>query len=852
MSAPLHTLWRISLRDLRGSARHFTVFICSLILGVASIATIGLLLASAERGIDNNADALLGGDLLVQTLYKPMPQDAKDYMAQHGDTLEYASLRTMARVANPTAGNGDITSQIAELKAVPKTYPLAGEFLTQPALSYDALYSKIDGHYGAAVEKELLSILGVQHGDIIMLGEQSFSIRATIISEPDRLGANYSLGPRIMIADSALTDTGLVQFGSLINYTMLLKVAKVQDSKAIEKTLMDKYNKGSFQVRSNDDAAPGLKRALERLGMFLTFAALSTLLIGGVGIANATQNYLSTRLVSIARFKCLGATRSDVLWIYAIEIFLLSAASIICAIIMAVALQQGILYFFKDALPIPADGTITLFPIAAAIGYGILTTLLFATPALTSATATRATTLLRYNAVQHGVAIRFSLPLIIMLVIISAAIIVLTVYFVGKNAQLTGIFFAAFIVSALIFWLMAYGLKRLAARFATHSNMSISTRIALKNLARKGAITSSFSLSLGLSLTLVVALAIIAINFYQQFRYQPPEEAPDFFLIDIQDYQHQQLAEDVTSKQGVTSLNLTPMVRGRITELNGKPLKPEMVDPKVRWALQGERGITFSDTPPENNTLTQGQWWEKDYNGEPLVSFGDELAEGMGIKLGDVMTFNVLGQNINARVANLRDINWTTLQMNFGIILSPNALTDINAMHIGTVHVDDAHEMTVLRDLLQDYPSVTVIRIKETLKRAAELFGSIATLILVVAGLTVIAGVFVIFGSLSSTLRNRAYESVLLNVLGQSKRNIRHIIIREMTILCMVGVSCSLLLGTLLSQILASTMRLPQWLVIHEIYVAVCLFAAAVVWGLSYWLIRVISARRPIDFLRNE
>ena len=852
MSASFSTVSRIAIKDLRGSARHFTIFIFSLILGVTAIATIGLLLSSAQRGIANNADSLLGGDILVRTLYNPMSDEAKAYMQSKGNTLEYAGLRTMARVATPDNNDPQaINSQIAELKAVPDTYPLAGEFVTQPRMDYEALYGKQNNAYGTAVEQELLDVLNLSLGDNIYVGEQLFAIRAVITSEPDRLGANYSLGPRIMISRDALQDTGLVQYGSLINYVMLLRADEGINVAAVEDELMNTYNNGGFQMRTNNDAAPGLKRALDRLGMFLTFAALSTLLIGGVGIANATKNYLSTRLLSVARLKCLGATQKDVLWIYSVQLCILCISSIIIAIILAIITHQTILAVFKESLPIPADENLSFFPLIIATAYGTLTTILFAAPALVSAVKTRATTLLRYSAVQHSIILHYSPALITLLIGIILGIIILTVYFVN-NLILSGVFFCAFIISALIFWVIAYGIKRICQTLSGKRHMSVSNRMALKNLSRTGAITTSFSISLGLSLTLMTALAIIALNFYQQLRYQPPEMAPDFFLIDVQPSQYDKLNADIISKQGVTSLNLTPMIRGRITKLNDAPLTADMVDPKVRWALQGERGITFRDAPPDNNILTEGTWWQEGYEGEPLVSFGAELAEGMGIRLNDKLTFNVLGRNITARVASLRDINWTTLQMNFGIILSPNALADFTPMYIGTVHIDDAYEMDVLRDLLKDYPSISVIRIKETLKRVSGLFGSVALLILVVAALTIIAGIFVIFGSLGSSVRSRAYESMLLNVLGQSRQSIRGIILREMSWLCIVGIGFALLLGTILSYTLADIMRLPTWLFIPEIYIGALIFGVILIIGLSQWLIRVISASRPIDFLRNE
>lgn len=850
--AGLSTLTRIATRDLRGNARHFVIFLFSLILGTATIATVGLLLSSAQQGIKNDADGLLGGDILVRTLYQSPPKEAKDYMVAQGKWLEYSTLRTMARVANerPDKPNS-INAQIAELKSVPPSYPLAGSFTTNPSLEYDALYHAQNGIYGAAVEQELLSLLELSIGDAIMVGEQRFTIRAIITNEPDRLGANYSLGPRIMIAEEALQATGLVQFGSMINYVNVVKLNDATRLADVESMLMETHNNGSFQLRTTENAAPGLKRALDRLGLFLTFAAIATLLIGGIGIANATKSYLSSRLLTIARFKCLGTTQKETLWIYTIQMGLLCLTSIIIGLGFAILIQQAILSFFANSLPVATDNVISATPLLIAAAYGICTTLLFSAPALVSAVKTSPTALLRHSAVQQSVQLVMTPGLIAICLLGFAAIIILTIIFVD-NLMLTLVFFAAFSAAALAFYGLAALIKHSSKRFSNSQNRSIATRMALKNLARPHAMTTSFSLSLGLSLTLMAALGIIAANFYQQLRYSPPEEAPDFFLVDIQPHQYEAFRDDINSRTGVDTLELMPMIRGRITELNGKPLTAEMVDPKVRWALQGERGITFSDTPPDNNGITEGEWWPKNYAGEPLVSFGDELAEGMGIKVDDVMTFNVGQQMIHARVASLREIDWTTLQMNFGIILSPNAMPDMPPLYLGTVHINDAEEINVLRHLLTHYPSISVIRIKATLKRVSELFGSVATLILAVGGLTIIAGICVIFGSLGTTLRNRAYESMLLNVLGQTRRAIRHIVTREMAYLCVSGVVLALAMGSLISYVLADLMRLPRWLVIPDIYIGGIALAVILVIGLSHWLIRTISTARPIDFLRNE
>ncbi len=848
---PLGRLWHIALRDLRGSARHFVVLLLSLVLGVGSIAAVGLLLASAKGGIERDSKGLLGGDMMVRTLYEPVSDEAKAWLAQRGEVLEYASLRTMARRTVAAKSPDAINAQIAELKAVPPEWPLAGTFKTDPMLEHSALYRMHDGHYGAAVEPELLRILEMEVGEHITLGKINVVIRAIITHEPDRLGANYSLGPRVMISREALQASGLSGYGSMTNYALLTLLGEQYEVSNVSDALMEQFDDGGYQLRTYENAAPGIRRALNRLGLFLTFAAITTLLIGGIGIANAAQSYLSSRMMNIARLKCLGATCRDVTIIYGMQLALLVCVGIMVGLGVAVAVYMSLLGIIAGVLPLPLMETLFVKPLLAAAGYGLLAALMATIPVLAGAITMPATHLLRSATMQQRAGLRLSWPVIICCIGGFTAMMVLTGIY-AENIRLTQIFFGALLVAGLV----CYGLARLiiviTRRLSFSDTLSLPNRLAMSNMARPGAMTTSFTLSLGLSLTLVVTLGIVAANFYQQLRYAPPELAPDFFVIDIQPYQYDEFVADISAQSGVTKLALTPMVRGRITHRNDEILTPDMVEDRVRWALQGERGITYMEEAPDNSIITDGEWWPADYAGEPLISFADELAKGMGIAVGDTMTFNVNGREVEARVASLREIDWSSLQMNFSIIMTPGVFPDTPPLYIGTIYAENAYETAVLRHLLKAHPSISVIRLKDALAQVAGLFGAIATLILIVASLAIIAGILVIIGSLGSGLRQRAYEGILLNVLGQTHRAIGRVVLREIAYLTVGGTFLALLLGSALSYALIDIMLLPRWLFIAPIYVATLVLAAMLVGGLTFWLIRRMSVMRPMHYLRNE
>jgi putative ABC transport system permease protein len=333
-------------------------------------------------------------------------------------------------------------------------------------------------------------------------------------------------------------------------------------------------------------------------------------------------------------------------------------------------------------------------------------------------------------------------------------------------------------------------------------------RLALANLHRPGSAVVSVVLSLGLGLTVLVTIALIEANLARQFGERLPAEAPSFFFIDIQPDQLQDFGRIVHGIDAGARIETAPMVRGRITRINGRAASEVTVAPETEWALRGDRGLTSAATPPKGTRLVAGQWWNADYDGPPLASVDSAIAKGFGLKVGDTLGLNVLGREMEVRIASLRDIEWSTLNMNFTFILSPNALAGAPHTWIATVHAPDATEAAVERAVTDALANVSAIRVKEALVSVREMIANADMAVRLAALVTLSAGALVLAGAVMAGHRRRVYEAVVLKVLGATRADLWRAWLLEFGIIgAATGLAAGLIGGASAWAILVYVMR---------------------------------------------
>ena len=556
--------WRLAGREMRAGLSGFRVFLASLALGVAIIAAVGTVSSSVLGSLQADARALLGGDVAVQLVQRPPTAAEAAYLRDAAAAAsQVVEMRAMAlpqgRPGSPS------TRALVELKAVDAAYPLVGDVEARPAAPLADALARRGPAWGGLVEQSLLNKLGLAIGDSVKVGEATVEIRGVIEREPDRAASVVTFGPRLMISAHALAETGLVQPGSLVRYhTRLLLPQGVQPSAWIE-DLKQAFPEAGWQIRDTSDASPGVQRFVERLGLFLSFAGLAALLIGGLGVANAVKHYLDRKVATIATLKCLGATGGLVARVYLLQIVALALLGIAIGVIAGAALPLLALAGLSDILPVRVTGGLYPLPLLEAAALGLLTAVTFALWPLGQAREVRAANLFRH-AVDET---RRRPPWAYALAAAGCAVALAALTILTTGDRMFGAWFVGgAILTLLILRGAATGIAAGVARLPRAGNAVV--RMAIASLRRPGAPTVSVMMSLGAGLTVLVAIALIDANLRAQIEDRLPGSVPAFFFIDIQDDQAADFDATVRAVPGVNDLKRMPALRGRIVEIAGR------------------------------------------------------------------------------------------------------------------------------------------------------------------------------------------------------------------------------------------------------------------------------------------
>jgi len=376
-------------------------------------------------------------------------------------------------------------------------------------------------------------------------------------------------------------------------------------------------------------------------------------------------------------------------------------------------------------------------------------------------------------------------------------------------------------------------------------------RLALANMHRPGAPTQQIVLSLGIGLTVLIAVALVEDNLFREIETRLPAAAPAFFFIDIQPEQLAGFAEIVRGTPGAR-LDQVPMMRGRITRLNGVPVEKAAVMPEARWALRSDRGLTYAAALPSGSRLVAGAWWSPDYHGPPLVSFDSDLARGMGLKVGDSFTVNLLGREITARIANLRSIDWQRLGINFALVFAPGTLEHAPQTHLAAVYLPQNEEEGLVRRVTERFPNVSAIPVREALAAVDHVVGMIGIAVRLTALVTLIAGVLVLGGAIAASHQRRVYDAVVLKVLGATRGAIAGAYLIEYGLLGALAALFAGALGTLAAFFAVTRLMRTDWVFLPAPLVWTAGLATLVTLALGFAGTWRALGTKPAPYLRNE
>jgi putative ABC transport system permease protein len=785
---------RFALRDLRGGLAGLRIFLLCIALGVAAIVGVESLARALNDGIGREGRVILGGDASFALIHRRLSADEQRFLEAHGSLSTVATVRGMARAAGGDAA-------LIEIKAVEPDWPRIGQAVFAPPMSLADALGQRDGVFGAGVEEALLVRLNLKLGDVIRIGDANFALRTLLESEPDRLSTGVALGPRVLMSQAALDATKLVQPGSLVRWTTRVVMNGPDgppDNVAVQ-ALMDEakrtFPQAGWEARSRLAINPDFSRDVDRFAEFLTLAGLLSLVVGGVGVANAAQGFVERKRATLAILKAIGATGSSVVVLALIEFAIVAVIGALLGAALGSAIPFIVNWLFGALLPVPLAPSISPEVIGLGLVYGLLTALAFSIAPLGRAHDVPVTTLIldlveerqgwprkRYLA---GAALA------------GAALFALA-GLTSPQQSIAAAVAGATIVSFIALRLVALAIAYLARR-APHSRF-VEWRMALAAIHRPGALTPSVVLSLGLGLTALVALTLVDANMRAELREAQPGVTPSFFFLDVRGSDADAFVDFVKREEPGAKLSETPMMRGRFVTIGGKPVEQVKPRDSVAWALEGDRGVTFAEKPPEGSEVVAGDWWPSDYSGPPLVSMEKEVAEGLGLHVGDIVVVNVLGRDISAKLANLRKVNWRSFALNFVLVYSPNALkgapyTELVSAALPTAASDA--EVKLMRAVAQQFPDVASIRVREAMESVETLVGKLALAIRAATGVALATSVLVLAGALAANRRARLADATILKILGATRGRLTVMFLIEYALLGAATAAFGIAAGTL-------------------------------------------------------
>ncbi len=755
---------RIARRELRGGLAGFWIFLLCLTLGVGAIAAVGSVRAAIEAGMQREGAVLLGGDAELRFTFRFASDTERAWMEREAAQVsEVVDFRSMA-----VAGQGEAAERaLTQVKGVDAFWPLTGEAVLDPPMTVAEALAGGGDLPGAAMHRLLADRLGLERGDRFRLGVQDFVLTAYLEREPDAITSQFAAGPRTIVATEALAGAELLGPGTMYetHYRLLLAEGDMLDR--LRAAALAEFEGEGMRWRDRRTGAPQVAHFVDRIGSFLVLVGLAGLAVGGVGVSAAVRAYLEGKTPVIATLKTLGAEGRTIFAVYFAQIGVLTALGIAAGLALGAAVPILLAPVLEARLPVPAVFTLHPLPLIEAALYGALTALVFTLWPLARVEQVRAAALFRGlgNEARGWPRRRYVAALVLALVaLVGAATALASVPRLALAA-------AAGIAGALaVLLLAALLLRALARRLAQARGLRGHTalRLALGAIGSPREGVAAVVLSLGLGLTVLATVGQIDANLRNAISADLPARAPSYFFIDIQPHQLEGFLERLESDPGVSEIDTAPQLRGIITAINDIPAR-EWGD---HWVLRGDRGVTYSATPPSRSSIVEGEWWAEDYDGPPLISFGVNEGRELGLSLGDRVTVNVLGRSITGTVANFRELDFRTGGIGFVMTFNPAAFAGAPHTHLATVHAAPEAEAAILRDISNRFPNITAVQVREVAERAAEALAALAAATALAALATLLTGFVVLIGAAAAGERARVFEAAVLKTIGATRGRI--------------------------------------------------------------------------------
>jgi putative ABC transport system permease protein len=832
---------KMAFRDFRKNISRLMLFVSSIVVGIAALVAISSFGENLTADIDNQAQELLGADLVLENS-KPIGDQTLDSLAiDMASEVNFASM-----VAFPKSGS----SRLTQVRALEGAFPFYGFFETIPA-SGDADFRS--GGKKALVEKTLMAQFNAQVGDLIKVGQVEFTIAGELQKVPGQTGITATVAPAVYIPQAYLEETGLVQYGSRVNYNRYFLFADKTDVDALIKPFEDSWEIERIDADTVEDRKRSTGSSFANLSNFLSLVAFIALLLGCVGVASAVNVFVKEKLASVAVLRCLGVSSKGVLLIYLTEIVIMGLSGAILGSLLGTLLQFVLPAVFSDFLPVKVSFGISWLSVGFGIVTGLFVSVLFALLPLLKVRNVSPMATLRPETADSTILkdpLRWAVIVGILTFIWGFS------YYLLSNVTLA-FGFTGFVVFAFgILWGVAQLIIWAVRKFLPIS-FTYTLRQALANLYRPNNQTVSLIATIGLGTAMISTLYFLQNQLLQEARFADKEDQPNMLMFDIQTAQLEDVKNTIKA-QDLPIMQEVAIVTMLLDEINGidKKENEALSDEEnySRWLYNREFRVTYRDTLIDSETITSGELVPVGARGDSIfVSLEKGFGEGNGLKIGDEVVFNVQGRPIKTYVGSFRDVKFNQVSTNFLVIFPAGVLELAPKFHVLiTKSKNDRQAADVQVQIVREFPNISIINLGTIVETLEEILGKISFVIQFMAFFSIATGILVLISSLIISKYQRMRESILLRTLGASSAIVTKINTLEYFFLgslaSMSGIILSFLATWLLSEFVFNIQFRGAWLEALMLYLAITFLTIVLGWLNG----RKIINQPPMEILRGE
>ena len=751
---------KYALKDLSRNYKKLSSIIVTLFISLFILSAIFTIEDSLKKELNDNARSLLGGDLEI------------DYNRNEGNielvnqVKEFATISQMIEFSTmvSTIDREKNKSLFTRIKTVDTKYPLYGSVDYEPAGAFDRMHNEPNT---LLINESLSKNLNLKINEKIKVQNQLFTIIGIVKSVPDVSGF-VAFGDWALAGDQTLEILKLNGIGSFLNYEYKVKFNENDDARNLEERIENIFKDDQkVKLRYPENSASGLKRIINNFSQFLSLVSISAMLIAGIGIANTLLSFINQNNMSIAVRKAVGFYSGNIKTLYYLQLLILLLVITTFAYGSSFLIVPIVDQYLSDGLGLNVSPVFSILNFIKIFLVGLLVLVIFSIPTISSIDQVRASNLFR-NVFQNLEFYYSKKSITLSLILLS--ILVLLFSFGSERPIYSLGYFVAFFVCLIVFFLLSKIIIYFLKKFKSTSNISL--KVSIKNITQTKSITPITIMSLGLGVTLLLTLALVGTNFQREIAKSIPDIAPDYFFVGIQKGERKIFEENILKMDANAKIEVVPMVSSGIIKINGvNPNTYIKPDNDSYWVIGSDRRSSWVDDVPEDNPLTEGEWWDLTKPNQLQISLDAEVAKNLNIKLGDVFTLNIYGREINGEIVNFRAVDYRDLSINFAMLFNPQFANNIPHEYLATAKFEmiDKFDETSMLEVL---PSLSMIKIADYLNKVTDVLNKVFIAVTLISAVTIIIGLIVISSAIMVQGKVKEYQNLVFKILGFSKKEV--------------------------------------------------------------------------------